>query len=93
MNVYRNIVHRGESDDWPPRLPSNSGRVASFFNELRAPPASALETDVPSSADILGAMKVTGRLAGGWSLGVMGTVTRAEDALYLAPDGSRQACT
>lgn len=35
MNVYRYAVHRGEVDNWSPRLPSYGGRVVSHFNELR----------------------------------------------------------
>ena len=34
MNVYRAIPHRGESSNWSPRLPSNAGRVVSYFNDL-----------------------------------------------------------
>ncbi|MGI8509625.1 MAG: DUF5916 domain-containing protein, partial [Gemmatimonadaceae bacterium] len=35
MNVYRYVVHRGEVDNWSPRLPSYGGRVVSHFSELR----------------------------------------------------------
>ncbi|HWG35223.1 MAG TPA: DUF5916 domain-containing protein [Gemmatimonadaceae bacterium] len=216
MNVYRHVVHSGESSDWSPRLPSNSGRVVSYFNELRgielpraqhpielrpfvltesaphpllrpgstsdeqrmgssggaditarlprgltldatvrpdfgqveadpsqinlttfetflpeqrpffvngadafnfnlgvpfltrgddfsadhafysrrigapphgAPPPTAVQVDAPSATDVLGAAKVTGRVAGGWTLGAMGTVTRAENASFLVPSG------
>ncbi len=216
VNVYRTIVHRGESANWSPRLPSNAGRVVSYFNELRgidlprtqhplelrpfvlsksaphsllrpgetrddqqftssagadvtarladgltldatvrpdfgqveadpsqinlttfetflpeqrpffvngadvfnfnlgaafhtrdddfsadqafysrrigAPPhgsvpSAAAQFDEPSATDVLGAAKVTGRVVGGWTLGAMGALTRAEDASYLAPGG------
>ena len=52
----------------------------------RAPQASAVArgsdgfTDSPSSTTILGAAKLTGRLAGGWSLGLLEAVTAREYA-------------
>ncbi len=44
---------------------------------------------VPESATILGAAKVTGRTASGWSLGLLNAVTGREHARVAAPDGSQ----
>src|SRR5690606_41556419 len=40
--------------------------------------------DVPESTTILGAAKVTGRTAGGWTIGIMDAVTRREQADVIA---------
>jgi len=45
--------------------------------------------DVPRNATILGAAKVTGRTASGWSVGALDAVTDREHATVAAPDGSR----
>ena len=45
------------------------------------------EADVPAATTILGAAKLSGRTAGGWSLGVMEAVTAREEASYRTPDG------
>ncbi len=43
--------------------------------------------DVPSQTRILGAAKVTGRVAGGWSLGVLDALTDTEHARFVTADG------
>jgi hypothetical protein len=44
----------------------------------------------PADATILGAAKLTGRLPGGWSLGVLDALTDAERARFVSPDGIRK---
>ena len=59
----------------------------------RAPQASpdAEFSISPSETTILGAAKVTGRLPGGWSLGVLDALTDAERARFVdGPDSGRQ---
>jgi hypothetical protein len=51
--------------------------------QLGAPAA----TDLPSAANILGAAKLSGRTAGGWSLGVLDAVTGRADARWHGADG------
>jgi hypothetical protein len=46
-------------------------------------------THQPVSSNILGAAKVTGRLAGGLQVGVLDAVTRRERALGISPEGDR----
>jgi hypothetical protein len=41
----------------------------------------------PSETTILGAAKVTGKLGGGWSIGVLNAVTDTERALYIDGEG------
>jgi hypothetical protein len=45
--------------------------------------------DVPRSTTLLGAAKITGRTADGWSVGVLDGLTRRENALVQRADGSR----
>jgi hypothetical protein len=45
------------------------------------------ERDVPVNTRILGAMKLSGRTDGGWSIGVLDAVTRRETARFRLPDG------
>ena len=45
--------------------------------------------DVPDNATILGAAKVTGRAASGWSLGVLDALTAREHARVAASDGGQ----
>ena len=56
----------------------------------RAPQLGGLvpESDVPTAANILGAAKVSGRTAGGWSLGLLDAVTDREVARSYAADGT-----
>lgn len=49
---------------------------------LGAPPEAAY-VDMPASAGILGAAKLTGRTSGGWSLGFLDAVTRRERAPWV----------
>jgi hypothetical protein len=49
------------------------------------PPTGA--ADVPNTATILGAAKVSGKTASGWSLGIIEAVTDREDARYLTSTG------
>jgi hypothetical protein len=44
-------------------------------------------TDLPDTARILGAAKVTGKTAGGWSVGVLNAVTGREDGRFLDAGG------
>lgn len=44
---------------------------------------SALYTDYPDATTILGAAKLTGKTAGGWSIGVLEAVTAAERARFI----------
>lgn len=44
--------------------------------------------DVPDATRILGASKLSGRTAGGWSIGVMDAVTRREYARFQDPTGA-----
>lgn len=56
--------------------------------QLGAPVAAA---DAPRTATILGAAKVTGRTAGGWSLGVLDAVTQEERLRWVNAAGAEQA--
>jgi hypothetical protein len=58
--------------------------------QLRPPGARA---DLPEVTTILGAAKLTGRTAGGWSLGVLDAVTGREEARYLGADDALHAQT
>ncbi len=49
------------------------------------------QADVPGDARILGAAKLSGKTAGGWSIGVLEALTRAEEARFLETDGSAAA--
>ncbi len=46
-------------------------------------------TDVPAQTTILGAAKVSGRTAGGWSVGLLDALTSGEDARVQYADGRR----
>ena len=51
--------------------------------------ADAAYSDVPEIATILGAAKLTGKTASGWSVGMLDAVTSREQAQYVVADGSR----
>lgn len=51
-----------------------------------APPTA--ESDVPEVATILGAAKLSGKTASGWSLGIIEAVTDRENARYLTATGA-----
>lgn len=53
-----------------------------------APPAGASLTDVPLATDVLGALKVSGRVAGRWTVGALAAATRDASARYLDAGGS-----
>ena len=44
-------------------------------------------SDVPLDARILGAAKLSGKTASGWSIGVLAAMTRREEARFRLPDG------
>lgn len=48
----------------------------------------ALYTDEPSQTNILGAVKISGKSANGWSLGLLGARTNREEAVFQRPDGT-----
>jgi hypothetical protein len=50
-------------------------------------PGDALFHDIPEATTILGAVKLSGKTTGGWSLGVLDVVTAAEQARYVDADG------
>lgn len=54
--------------------------------QLRAPSSVA---DMPDATTILGAGKLTGKTASGWSVGIMEAVTQEESARYLEQDGTQ----
>jgi len=56
--------------------------------QLRAPSSAA---DMPDATTILGAGKLTGKTANGWSVGIMEAVTQEESARYLEQDGTQGA--
>ena len=54
-----------------------------------AAPDSAVYSELPVSTTILGAVKVTGKTASGWSLGALNVLTRRETAPFVGPAGTR----
>src|SRR5690606_5250947 len=46
--------------------------------------------DVPETARILGAGKLTGKTANGWSIGILDAVTNRERGAYLSPQGGTE---
>jgi hypothetical protein len=74
---------------------SNINSMAPFYSRRigRSPQGfvtqAATFVHTPESSNILGAAKVTGRLAGGLQIGVMDAVTRRERALAISPEGDR----
>jgi hypothetical protein len=75
---------------------SNFNSVESFYSRRigRSPQGADLAnvangySDIPESATILGAAKITGRTAGGISLGILDAVTRREMADVISPDSA-----
>jgi hypothetical protein len=51
-------------------------------------PGSAAHHDTPAATRILGATKLSGRTAGGWSIGLLDAVTGPEHARYVGADGA-----
>jgi hypothetical protein len=72
---------------WPPFFYSR--RIG------RAPqgpsPAGAVYTDRPAASTILGAVKLSGKTASGWSVGALGAVTGAEEMRFVDTEGARGA--
>ncbi|MEX2584090.1 MAG: DUF5916 domain-containing protein [Gemmatimonadota bacterium] len=52
-------------------------------------PGDAVYADSPGATTILGAVKMTGKTEGGWSLGVLDAVTNRESATFIDELGSR----
>ncbi|HUH14173.1 MAG TPA: DUF5916 domain-containing protein [Longimicrobiales bacterium] len=52
-------------------------------------PAEALYTETPDAATILGAAKLTGRTAGGWTVGLLEAVTGEERGRFITAEGAR----
>jgi hypothetical protein len=52
-----------------------------------SPPASASAADVPLATDVLGALKLSGRVASHWTVGAMAAATRDASARYLNSTG------
>ena len=53
-----------------------------------AVPDSAVYADLPDVARVLGAAKLTGRTAGGWSVGMLEALTGRAHASFVAPTGA-----
>jgi hypothetical protein len=53
----------------------------------RRVPGGALHRDVPTNTSILGAAKLSGKTASGWSVGVLDAVTGREAAQFVGPGG------
>lgn len=51
-------------------------------------PGSAVYADVPASASLLGAAKLSGRTAHGWSIGALAALTSAEEARFVDSSGA-----
>jgi len=51
------------------------------------PPASALGAEVPLATDVLGALKLSGRVANHWTVGAMAAATSAVNARYVNAGG------
>ncbi len=76
---------------------SNVSSLAAFYSRRvgRAPTGADLAyssgrfADVPEATTILGAAKITGRTANGWTIGFMDAVTNREEATVERVDGSR----
>lgn len=70
---------------------SGGGNTAFYSRRIgRAPQLGGLGGDVPEATRILGAAKLTGRTANGWSVGVLDALTNREEERVLTPDGSEE---
>ena len=70
------------------------GRESLFYSRRigRSPqgdPSSALYTYTPENSTILGALKLTGKTAQGWNIGLMEALTGREKATLIFEDGER----
>ena len=74
-------------------LPNGGQQAQPFYSRRigREPqgtaPDSAVFSDSPSSTTILGAAKLSGKTASGWSIGLLDAVTRRENATYTDAAG------
>src|SRR5690606_9808568 len=69
---------------------SGGGNTAFYTRRIGRAPQLAVpfgESDAPDATRILGAAKVTGRTADGWSVGILNAVTAREQARYLVVEG------
>ena len=64
-----------------------SRRIGGRFSPVFPPSGLA---DLPRETRILGAAKLTGQTAGGWSIGVLDALTRREEARYIDDEGAVQ---
>lgn len=78
---------QGNPEGGPPQLVYS--RRIGRAPQLRVP-SSAVYWDGPETTTILGAAKLTGRTAKGWSVGLLEAVTQNETALFVEPDQSRR---
>ncbi len=51
------------------------------------PPASALASNIPLATDVIGALKLSGRVANHWTMGAMAAATRDASARYVDAGG------
>ncbi|HUF49601.1 MAG TPA: DUF5916 domain-containing protein [Longimicrobiales bacterium] len=85
-NIYNFAIGLGDGD---------MGNEALFYSRRigRRPqgavPSAAEFSDMPTASTIVSAAKLSGRTAGGWSVGVLDAVTAEERADYALADGSR----
>ncbi len=84
-DIFRFSLGQGDGD----------GSVESLFYTRRigAVPHGAADGDYvrqPDATTIYGAAKLSGKTAGGWSIGVLDAVTEQEDALAIDSSGDRQ---
>ncbi len=56
-------------------------------------PGTAAYSDMPGTATILGALKLTGKTPNGWSLGAVNAVTGRETAAYVTLEGDHERAT
>ncbi|UCC72303.1 MAG: carbohydrate binding family 9 domain-containing protein [Gemmatimonadota bacterium] len=78
---------------------SNTSSISLFYSRRigRVPQGNGIAddagefADIPESTTILGAAKITGRTAGGWSVGVLDALTRREHATVMRSDSSRSS--
>ncbi|MGQ0639672.1 MAG: DUF5916 domain-containing protein [Gemmatimonadaceae bacterium] len=76
---------------------SNVSSLGAFYSRRigRAPTGADLAyssgrfADVPEATTILGAAKITGRTANGWTIGLLNAITSREEATVQAADGAR----
>jgi len=52
-----------------------------------APPAEAVHAETPSSSRVLGAIKLSGRVGGAWSVGVLNALTGTENTRFVDAHG------